>query len=367
MSRYRRHMMTSTSYNRLPLRSKPPLPPPFPMDWMCIPDSVCSSGGGAILLVVLVLKAAARPPSTLPSMVGCCVPTPLSTTPTPAAFVRRHAVVAVPCRACFETRRPPAFNAPIDGWLLCAHSVVHRPHPRCLRLCPVRTTTTADPPPEVREDRPIDAPDVNARSPSRPPRVNRRRHWRHQMPPLPRNSGPAGRRLVLPIHPLSTNLSQWVWLPHHCSRERAWSRLRSRWRRRRGWGLLTAATASTSCKKSFSKIVLTATNLNERAGVRTRELAPAQPLREAGLMGGGPVGGILCSGGRGRRLTDNGWRNMITCRSFSTCAHSSTVYTYQNKLLLRQSLYLGLPVGLTKHLCVGTIIACRRMCKGGWT
>ena len=29
---------------------------------------------------------------------------------------------------------------------------------------------TADPPPEVGEDRLIDAPDVNARSPSRPPR-----------------------------------------------------------------------------------------------------------------------------------------------------------------------------------------------------
>ena len=75
--------------------SKPPLPPPFPMDWMCIPGSGSSSGGGAILLVVLVLKAAAHPPSTLPSIVGCCVPTLLSTAPTPAAFVRRHAVVAV--------------------------------------------------------------------------------------------------------------------------------------------------------------------------------------------------------------------------------------------------------------------------------
>jgi hypothetical protein len=40
------------------------------------------------------------------------------------------------------------------------------------------------------------------------------------------------------------------------------------------------------------------------------------------------------------------------------------VYTYQNKLPLRQFLYLGLPVGLTKHLCSGTSIACRRMCKG---
>ena len=153
-----------------------------------------------------------------------------------------------------------------------------------------------------------------------------------------------------------------------------WSQLRlrsrSRWRRRRGWGLLTAATASTSCKKSFSKMVLTATNLNERAGVRSRELAPAQPLREAGLMGGGPVGGILCSGGGGRRFTDKGIKmvggtwNMSTRRSFSTCAHSSTVYTYQNKLPLRQSLYLGLPVVLTKHLCSGTSIACRRMCQG---
>jgi hypothetical protein len=55
---------------------------------------------------------------------------------------------------------------------------------------------------------------------------------------------------------------------------------------------------------------------------------------------------------------------MSTRRSFSMRAHSSTVYTYQNKLPLRQSLYLGLPVGLTKHLCSGTSIACRRMCKG---
>jgi hypothetical protein len=65
------------------------------MDWMCIPGSGSSSGGGAILLVVLVLKAAARPPSTLLSMVGCCVPTPLSTAPILAAFVQRHAVAAV--------------------------------------------------------------------------------------------------------------------------------------------------------------------------------------------------------------------------------------------------------------------------------
>ena len=55
---------------------------------------------------------------------------------------------------------------------------------------------------------------------------------------------------------------------------------------------------------------------------------------------------------------------MSARRSFSTCAHSSTAYTYQNKLPLRQSLYLGVPVGLTKHLCAGTCIACRRMCKG---
>jgi hypothetical protein len=92
------------------------------------------------------------------------------------------AILLAPCCACFESRRPPAFNAPVDGWLLCAHSVVHRPHPRCLcptprrcccpcaRLCPVRTTTTADPPPEVGKDCPLDAPDVNAHSPSRPPR-----------------------------------------------------------------------------------------------------------------------------------------------------------------------------------------------------
>ncbi len=57
-------------------------------------------------------------------------------------------------------------------------------------------------------------------------------------------------------------------------------------------------------------------------------------------------------------------RNMSTRRSFSTYAHSSTVYTYQNKLPLRQSLYLGLPVGLTKHICAGASIALGRVCKG---
>ncbi len=57
-------------------------------------------------------------------------------------------------------------------------------------------------------------------------------------------------------------------------------------------------------------------------------------------------------------------RNMSTCRSFSTYAHSSTAYTYQNKLPLRQSLYLGLPVGLMKHLCAGARIASGRVCKG---
>jgi hypothetical protein len=31
---------------------------------------------------------------------------------------------------------------------------------------------------------------------------------------------------------------------------------------------------------------------------------------------------------------------------------------------LRQSLYLGLPVGLTKHLCAGAGIASERVCKG---
>ena len=41
-----------------------------------------------------------------------------------------------------------------------------------------------------------------------------------------------------------------------------------------------------------------------------------------------------------------------------------TAYTYQNKLPLRQSLYLGVPVGLTKHLCAGTSIAPGRVCKG---
>jgi hypothetical protein len=58
------------------------------------------------------------------------------------------------------------------------------------------------------------------------------------------------------------------------------------------------------------------------------------------------------------------WRNMTPVPNFTTCAHSSSVYTNLNKLPLRQSLYLGLPVGLTKYLCTGTNIACGRVCKG---
>jgi hypothetical protein len=50
--------------------------------------------------------------------------------------------------------------------------------------------------------------------------------------------------------------------------------------------------------------------------------------------------------------------------SFLCASHSSWVYKRQNKLPLRQSLYLGLPVGLTKHLCSGASIALGRVCKG---
>ena len=53
------------------------------------------------------LKAAARPPSMLPSMGDCCVPTPLSTAPTPAAFVRRHAVVAVHAPVFLQSGQRP--------------------------------------------------------------------------------------------------------------------------------------------------------------------------------------------------------------------------------------------------------------------
>ena len=93
MSHFRRHMMTSTSYNRLPLRSLLFLPP-FLWNRCAFPAAV---GAAAVAQSSssCFLKAAARPPSMLPSMVDCCVPTPLSTAPTPAAFVRRHAVVAV--------------------------------------------------------------------------------------------------------------------------------------------------------------------------------------------------------------------------------------------------------------------------------
>ncbi len=49
---------------------------------------------------------------------------------------------------------------------------------------------------------------------------------------------------------------------------------------------------------------------------------------------------------------------------FLCAAHSSAAYTKWNKLLLRQYLYLGLPVVLTKHLSAGTSIALGRVCKG---
>jgi hypothetical protein len=143
--------MTSTSYNRHPLRSLLFLPPFL---W-----------------------------------IGCAFP----------EAVAAAAVAQSSSSACFASRRPPArLQRSRRCWLLCAHSVVHHPHPRCLcptprrrccpraRLCPVRTTTTADPPPEVGEDRPLDVPDVNARSPSRPPRVNCRCHRWRRMPHLPR-------------------------------------------------------------------------------------------------------------------------------------------------------------------------------------
>jgi len=46
------------------------------------------------------------------------------------------------------------------------------------------------------------------------------------------------------------------------------------------------------------KIVLEdGTDANKPPKKTNRELAPARPLREVGSMGGGPVGGILCSGG----------------------------------------------------------------------
>jgi hypothetical protein len=55
---------------------------------------------------------------------------------------------------------------------------------------------------------------------------------------------------------------------------------------------------------------------------------------------------------------------MSSCPNFLCVAHSSWVYKRQNKLPLCQSLYLGLPVGLTKHLCAGASIASGRVCKG---
>ena len=49
---------------------------------------------------------------------------------------------------------------------------------------------------------------------------------------------------------------------------------------------------------------------------------------------------------------------------FGSPAHSSSSYTKLNKSPLRQYLCLGLSEVLTKHLCAGTSIASRRMCKG---
>ena len=55
-------------------------------------------------------------------------------------------------------------------------------------------------------------------------------------------------------------------------------------------------------------------------------------------------------------------RGLITQDSAS--AHSSTRYSKLNKSPLRQSLYLGLPEGLTMPLSAGTSIASGRVCKG---
>ena len=56
-------------------------------------------------------------------------------------------------------------------------------------------------------------------------------------------------------------------------------------------------------------------------------------------------------------------RGLVTQDSASS-AHSSTRYSKLNKSPLRQSLYLGLPEGLTKLLSPGTTMASGRVCKG---
>ncbi len=55
-------------------------------------------------------------------------------------------------------------------------------------------------------------------------------------------------------------------------------------------------------------------------------------------------------------------RGLVTQDSAS--AHSSTRYSKLSKSPLRQSLYLGLPEGLTKPLSAGTTMASGRLCKG---
>jgi hypothetical protein len=146
-------IMTSTSYNRLPLRSLLFLSP-FLWIGCAFPAAVAAAAvavaQSSLLLVVLVLKAAARPPSTLPSMVCCCVPTLLSTAPTPAAFVQRHAVVAVLAPVFVQSGQR-------------RQRILRRRSARIVRS--MRLTST------------------HARRVACPDRHRRRRRW---MPPLPR-------------------------------------------------------------------------------------------------------------------------------------------------------------------------------------
>ncbi len=137
--------------------------------------------------------------------------------------------------------------------------------------------------------------------------------------------------------------------------------------RRQQWGFSTAATASTSCKKLCSKLLSTAKQTPKKK-------TNAQAFNPTSWWQLDLLGKLVqCSMGRGSCRMDpllwgrgediDGtrhkklWRNMALVPPWALYAHSSSVYTKWNKSPLCQSLYLGLPVGLMKHLCT-------RVCKG---
>ena len=109
------------------------------------------------------------------------------------------AAVAQSSSSCLFCKPPPAARLQrTRRWLVvvCPHRCPPPPPPLPLSdatplLLSSRPSLSspdndADPPPEVGDDRPLDVPEVNERSPIRPPRINCRHHRRRRMPPLPR-------------------------------------------------------------------------------------------------------------------------------------------------------------------------------------